>query len=297
MVAKNESNTADREIVISRVIHFPRELVWDAMTNPKHVVNWWGPRGFSITIEKMDFKVGGTWKHTMRGPDGAEYPNQSVFTEIEKPERIVYVHSGRKAGGPSVHFVATWSFDALDDSTTRVTIRQVYPTAEERDQVAIKFGAVEGGKQCLARLAEFVIRQGEPFVIERTYPQPVAAVWKAVSTREAIEKWFFDFVGFQLEVGNEFSFQVEHDGFKFDHRCTVAEIVPGKKLAYTWGYHDHGGESLVTIELFPDGEGTRLRLTHEGLDNFEKRPEFERKNFARGWTSLIGGELPKYLAS
>jgi uncharacterized protein YndB with AHSA1/START domain len=295
MVAKIDSGTSDREIVITRVIHFPRELVWDAMTDPQHVVNWWGPRGFTTTIEKMDVRPGGTWKHVMRGPDGAEYPNHSTFTEVEKPGRIVYVHAGHKVGGPGVHFVSTWTFDELAERKTRVTIHHVFPTAEMRDMVVKNFGAIEGGKQCLARLAEFVIRQGEPFVIERSYPHPVARVWPAVSTREGIEKWFFDFVGFEPAVGNEFHF-VADCGNKFDHHCVVTEVVPERKIAFTWSYAGYAGDSLVTIELLPEKDGTRLKLTHEGLDNFEKRPEFARENFAKGWTSLIGEELPKSLA-
>ena len=95
-----EGNTADREIVVSRVFGAPRELVWEAMVNPAHVTNWWGPRGFSTTTEKMDLRPGGIWKHVMHGPDGTDYPNESTFLEVEKPERIVYVHDGRKTGGP-----------------------------------------------------------------------------------------------------------------------------------------------------------------------------------------------------
>src|SRR5271169_6856823 len=93
----NEShveNSSDREIIISRVFDAPRELVWQAMSDPQHVVNWWGPVGFTSTIEKMEFRPGGVWKHVMRGPDGAEYPNKSVFKEIVPPERIVYAHGG-----------------------------------------------------------------------------------------------------------------------------------------------------------------------------------------------------------
>lgn len=70
------ANTADREIVITRTFDAPRELVWEAMMNPEHVVHWWGPNGFSTTIEKMDLRVGGVWKHVVHGPDGTEYPKQ-----------------------------------------------------------------------------------------------------------------------------------------------------------------------------------------------------------------------------
>jgi uncharacterized protein YndB with AHSA1/START domain len=149
-----ENEFADRELVISRIINAPRELVWQAMTDPQHVVHWWGPRGFSTTIEEMDFRVGGVWKHVMHGPDGADYPNRSVFREIVKPERIAYSHGGHKEGGPGVRFESTWTFDALDGNTTKVTIRMVFPSAEERDRVVKEFGAKEGGEQTLDRLAE-----------------------------------------------------------------------------------------------------------------------------------------------
>ncbi|HUZ07630.1 MAG TPA: SRPBCC domain-containing protein [Candidatus Paceibacterota bacterium] len=155
-LAEIATSTADREIVISREFNVPRELVWEAMTNPKHVVNWWGPRGFSMTIEEMDFRVGGDWKHVMQGPDGVNYPNHSVFKEIMRPERIVFSHGGKREGGPGVGFVSTWSFENRAADKTRVTIRMVFPSAAERDFVVKEFGAIEGGKQTLERLAEYL---------------------------------------------------------------------------------------------------------------------------------------------
>jgi uncharacterized protein YndB with AHSA1/START domain len=147
----------DREIVLTRVFDAPRELVWEAWTNPKHVVNWWGPRGFTTTIEKMDVRSGGVWKHVMHGPDGTDYPNSSVFKEVVKPERIVYSHGGGKKGEPGAHFVATWTFEALGDKT-RVTMRGVFDTAADRDRVVKEYGAIEGGKQTLKRFAEYLIK-------------------------------------------------------------------------------------------------------------------------------------------
>jgi uncharacterized protein YndB with AHSA1/START domain len=158
--AKNNpaEKTADREIVISREFNAPRELVWEAFTNPKHVVNWWGPRGFSTTIETMNFRVGGVWQHVMHGPDGTNYPNKSIFKEIVKPERIVYSHGGGRENGPGASFVATWTFDAVETGKTKVTIRMVFPSAADRDFVVKEFGAIEGGKQTLERLAEYLQR-------------------------------------------------------------------------------------------------------------------------------------------
>ncbi|MFZ0827949.1 MAG: SRPBCC family protein [Verrucomicrobiia bacterium] len=139
-----------------REFNAPRELVWEAMTNPKHVANWWGPRGFSATIEEMDMRPGGVWKQVMHGPDGANYPNQSIFKEIVKPERIVYSHGGGREGGPGAHFVATWTFDTVAAGKTKVTIRMVFASATDRDYVVKEFGAIEGGQQTLERLGEYL---------------------------------------------------------------------------------------------------------------------------------------------
>lgn len=141
------------EIVISRVYDAPRELVWNAWTDPKQVVQWWGPRGFTTTIEEMDVRPGGVWQHTMHGPDGTNYPNKSVFTEVVKHERIVFSHTGGKEGGPGANFRSTWTFED-EDGKTRLTIRMFFGSAQERDQIVKEYGAIEGGKQTLERLAE-----------------------------------------------------------------------------------------------------------------------------------------------
>ena len=154
----SKSASAEREIVISRIFDAPRELVWNAWTDPKHVVKWWGPRGFTTTIEEMDVRPGGVWRHTMHGPDGANYPNKSVFTEVVKHERIVFSHSGGKEGGPGANFQATWTFEE-QGGKTKLTMRMVFGSAQERNQVVKDFGAIEGGKQTLERLAEHLAKQ------------------------------------------------------------------------------------------------------------------------------------------
>jgi uncharacterized protein YndB with AHSA1/START domain len=153
-----ESPTADRDMVITRVLDAPRELVWEAMTNPKHVVNWWGPRGFTAKIEKMDFHVGGVWKQTLQGPDGTNYHNEYVFKEIVKPERIVLSHGGKREDGEGVSFVATWTFETVAPDKTKVTIHNVFPSAAERNRVVREFNAIEGGKQTLERLGEYLAK-------------------------------------------------------------------------------------------------------------------------------------------
>jgi uncharacterized protein YndB with AHSA1/START domain len=132
-------------------------------------------------------------------------------------------------------------------------------------------------------------------VLERTFDAPVARVWKALTDVDQMREWYFDLKEFKPQVGFEFSFVVEHEGNTYDHRCRITEVIPQKKIAYTWRYHGHEGDSLVTFELFPEGENTRLKLTHEGLDTFPKTAAFARENFEKGWTQLIGSELKQFV--
>lgn len=135
----------------------------------------------------------------------------------------------------------------------------------------------------------------EAVVIERTFNAPVERVWKALIDVEQMRQWYFDLKEFKPEVGFEFQFVVEHEGTTYDHRCKVTEVIPQKKLAYTWRYKGHEGDSLVTFELFSDGNKTRLKLTHEGLETFPKTPAYARENFEKGWTEIIGSELKQFV--
>jgi uncharacterized protein YndB with AHSA1/START domain len=205
------------------------------------------------------------------------------------------VHGGGKKGGPGAHFVATWTFDALDDGKTQVTIRMVFASAEDRDKIVKEYGAIEGGKQTLARLGEQLAKT--PVVVERTFDAPVELVWKAITDKDHMKQWSFDLEGFKPEVGNETRFTVSHNGKNFLHFLRVTEVLPGRKLTYSWKYADHVGESFVTWELFPEEDKTRLRLTHEGLETFkpDSNPDYARGNFAKGWTSIVGTHLTNFI--
>jgi uncharacterized protein YndB with AHSA1/START domain len=151
MAASLESN-ADREIVMTRTLNAPRALVWEAWTQADHIAVWWGPNGFTTTHKEMSVKVGGVWRFTMHGPDGKNYPNRIVYREVVKPERLVYDHDDDDVGVQS--FLSTVTFEDLGDKT-KVTLRIVFDTKEARD-ATLKFGAVEGGNQTLARLEAYL---------------------------------------------------------------------------------------------------------------------------------------------
>jgi uncharacterized protein YndB with AHSA1/START domain len=137
----------------------------------------------------------------------------------------------------------------------------------------------------------------EAIILERTFDAPVGRVWTALTDVDQMREWYFDLAEFKPQVGFEFDFTVEHEGNSYHHLCRVTDVVPEKKIAYTWRYKGEPGDSLVTFELFPDGNKTRLKLTHTGIETFPKTPAYARKNFEAGWTAIIGSELKQFVES
>ncbi len=312
---KNDSaSTADREMVITRIVDAPRELVWEAMTNPKHVVNWWGPNGFTNTLEKMDFRVGGVWKHVMHGPDGNDYPNFSTFTAIVKPERIEFLHGGTSKGDPAVQFDATWTFEALGNQT-RVTIRAVFPTVEACDITVKVYNAIEGGKQTLARLADYLLTMSAgkdgmaagkaDLVLTRIFDAPRELVWEALTNPEHLMRWWAPkgcttpFCKVDLRIGGKFLYCMRlPEGRDIWGMGIYREIVAPSLLVYTDSFADaqgdpvppehygmsagHPTETLVTMS-FEEHEGkTRLTLRHGIPESVE-----ERKGTEQGWSEML----------
>jgi uncharacterized protein YndB with AHSA1/START domain len=151
MTSGTQESIADREIIISRRYDAPPALVWRALTEREHVAQWWGPDGFTLTTAEMDVRVGGVWRFTMHGPDGVDYPNLIQYHIIREPELLGFTHSDDENG--EIAFEASITLAAADGGT-ELTLRQVHPTKEARDYVVREHGAIEGGKQTLARLAE-----------------------------------------------------------------------------------------------------------------------------------------------
>jgi len=135
----------------------------------------------------------------------------------------------------------------------------------------------------------------EAVIVERTLNAPVTRVWNALTDVDQMREWYFDLKEFKPQVGFEFEFSVEHEGTTYHHLCRVTEVIPEKKIAYTWRYKSEPGDSLVTIELFAEGDNTRLKLTHTGIESFPKTPAYARKNFEQGWTAIIGTELKQFV--
>jgi uncharacterized protein YndB with AHSA1/START domain/DNA-binding transcriptional ArsR family regulator len=152
-MAESEGESAtDRELVVRHTIDGPRDLVFTAYTAPEHLDRWFGPHGFVATTHAFEFRPGGIWEFTMRGR-GIEYPNWIQWLEIERPERIVYVH-GAHAEDPR-SFVSTITLVEVRN-TTEITLHSIFKTKQQRDEVVERFHAEEAGKQTLTNLGTYV---------------------------------------------------------------------------------------------------------------------------------------------
>lgn len=145
---------ASKQMRITRTLKAPVELVWEVWTNPEHIVNWWGPNGFTNTIHEMNVQENGEWKLTMHGPDGTNYPNRSVFKEIIPLKKIVFEHF-------NPHFITTVTFEARGEETFMDWVTE-FDTAEMRDIVIKAHGAEEGMKQNVEKLERYLIKQRSP---------------------------------------------------------------------------------------------------------------------------------------
>lgn len=138
--------------------------------------------------------------------------------------------------------------------------------------------------------------ENKPLIIEQEFRAPVELLWRAITDKELMKKWYFDIPDFNLELGAKFHFEGSAEEMCYEHLCEILEIVPFKKLKYSWKYKGYKGLSFVTFELEPMGNITKLKLTHEGLETLPSdNAHFKKGNFIQGWRFLIQKSLLEYM--
>jgi uncharacterized protein YndB with AHSA1/START domain len=282
-VAGKSSDTAEREIVTTRVFDAPRELVFEAFTNPKHLAQWWGPDGFSLTLHTMEVKPGGSWSFIMHGPDGTDYKNESVFTEVVRPERLAYDH----LSGPTFH--ATVEFED-DGGRTRLTLRMVFETKAARDHTAGKFRAVEGAQQTLERLSQHLPKMQEMLTLTRVYDAPRRRVFGAWSSAKQLAAWWGPngFTVPECEVdfraGGKLAICMRSPAGT-DHwmRGSFSEVVEPERIVFTVDAGDLDGHLILTIVTFAE-EGGKTTLTVR--QTVPRNPMMARGQ-KQGWTEQL----------
>jgi uncharacterized protein YndB with AHSA1/START domain len=152
---QNVSPTADRELITTRVINAPRELVFEVWTKPEHLIHWWGPNGFTNTFEEADIRQGGRWKFMMHGPDGKNYPNEIVYHEVTAPSKLRYGHSNPD-DPEGTKFSTTVTFEEAGAGKTKVTMKAVFESREVLEFLIREVGAKKGGEETMAKMAVYV---------------------------------------------------------------------------------------------------------------------------------------------
>jgi len=142
--------TSDRELHLNKILDAPIELVWRVFTEPDHLANWWGPDGFTNTIETMDVKPGGDWVLTMHGPDGKNYKNRAIYREVIPLEKIVFDHF-------APDFTTTLLFEPRGTQTS-LSWKMVFETVELFTIVVKTFKADEGLVQNINKLADYLLK-------------------------------------------------------------------------------------------------------------------------------------------
>lgn len=239
MAARTNSN----EIRITRVYDAPVRAVWDAWTIPAQVEKWWGPRGFTLTTHSKDLRVGGSWRYTMHGPDGVDYPNVTKYHVVEPYQKLVYDH-GATDDRPAL-FRVTVTFTETNGKTTMEMISTL-PTPEAAREMA-KFIKQAGGNATWDRLAEHLDQAAtgkQSFVVNRTFDAPIARVFEMWTNPEHLAKWLppagskMRFLRPEIAPGKTALFVIAGKQGTVHVRAEYLAIEPPRRIVYTQQFVD-----------------------------------------------------------
>lgn len=276
-----------KTLTVKKTLNAPRELVWEVWTKPEHIVQWWGPVGFTTTSHQMAMQPNGAWEFTMHGPDGRDYPNKIIFLEIMKPERLTYKHAGGDGTEP-VRFDVTVTFEA-DGNKTHLAMYSIFESAGESGWVNREYGAIQGAADKVNRLEDYLVNIKTGYQNSMIIPASAAEIFAALTTK--ISAWWTESVEgsaknsndwFTVRFGNTFkAFEVEEmiPGKKIIWKCIDARIdIPALENKSEWA-----GTKIVW-EMYPENGATKLDMTHYGLT-----PSFECYTICEsGWKQFLG---------
>ena len=291
--------SSEKVMTMTRTIKASGEILFKAWIDPEQLKKWWGPKGFTNPVCNADATPGGEILIHMQAPDKTIYPMGGEFHEIVEPERLVLTTAALDKNGNRLFEVLNTVTFSDENAKTKLSLHAAVSNITEEGKPYIE-GMNDGWIESIDRLAEFVEKSEEntAVVLERIFNSPVERVWHAITDINQMRLWYFpQLENFQPEKGFETQFNVHHEGKDFLHIWKVKDVVPMKKISIEWKYKGYPGNSLVSFELFPRGNKTRLLLTHEGIESFmpAKYPELGKKNFMEGWTAFMDNELKQFL--
>lgn len=279
--SSSATGQAREELFLTRIIGAPRGLVFKAWTDPKHLANWWGPRGFTNPVCEVDVRPGGLIRIDMRGPDGTVYPMKGVFHEIVEPELIVFTSTALEdeKGKPLFEILNTITFEDFN-GITRLTLHAKLLTRDFKmtPQVAAALAGMEQGwSESLYRLADEVddishsAGADREIVISRLIDAPRALVFDAWTDAEHIGKWWGPHgfttttYGMDLRPGGEWTFVMHGpDGTDYKNKIVYLEVTKPQRLVYkhegreadeavkfqsTVTFTEQGNKTTVTLRM------------------------------------------------
>lgn len=288
-------------VVFERIFDHPVSRVWKALTEPAQLAGWLAPAvikgraGGTISLQLTGGTMGGRilqWKENAV----LEYiwhngtvVRWELLSEGRDRTRLVFTHT-HVQHAQLLDAAKGWHYHMDMLSFVLDGMEQPSNPVQRWDEITRE--ATVRYRSLLADMRE----TPAPFVIERVFDAPSQRVWQALTNKEELKHWSFDIPDFEPEEGFDFTFGSEKGGKGYIHLCRVTEVIPERKLAYSWRYENMRGISYVTWELFPEGKKTRLRLTHEGLENLAYAGEpWARKNFETGWAAIFDQGLRSWL--
>jgi uncharacterized protein YndB with AHSA1/START domain len=292
--------SAEKEMTLTRILDAPREMVFKAWIDRGQLVKWWGPKGFTNPVCDVDTRPGGKILIHMLAPDGMVHPMDGEFHEIVEPEKIVFTSAALDKNGKRLFEVLNTVTFKEENGKTKLTLHAAVSHITDEGRPYLD-GMNEGWNQSIDRLDQLTSPKTtlkySPVLLERTFNCAVKKVWKALTDNDEMKQWYFDLAEFKPEPGFEFQFYGEgRKGEKYLHLCKITKLIPLQLLQYSWRYDGYPGTSLVTFELLKNGNKTRLRLTHQGLETFPAdNPDFAKESFIEGWTYIISKSLKEFL--
>lgn len=315
MAAKNKSN----DLKIQRIYDAPVKAVWEAWTDPQQVAQWWGPRGFTLTTHSKDLRPGGIWHYTMHGPDGVDYPNKTLYHEVEKYHRLVYDHGANDIQAPL--FRVTVVFTDLKGKT-QMDMTMTLPTPEAAEETR-KFVKKAGGDATWDRLAEYLNKEAsgkEMFFINRTFEAPLDVMFEMWTNPEHLARWVpptgftMNYIKADIRPGGSSLYMMTNGGdLKMYGRAHYLEIQKPHRLTYTQQFCDENGKvsrhplaptwpetMLTTVTLTEESPGkTRVTIcweTHGSVTPIELETFVKgRAGMTQGWTGSLD-KLEDYLS-
>lgn len=269
MAPKNSSN----EIKLFRVFDAPVKVVWEAWTDTEQAAQWWGPRGFTITTHSKDFRPGGSWKYTMHGPDGTDWPNTTKYLEIEKYSRMVYDHGGNEDKPPM--FRVTVLFKEIKGKT-HMDMTMALPTPEAAESTR-KFIKKASGDSTWDRLAEYLAKEvgsKDQFFINRTFDAPIKTMYEMWTNPKHAAQWtaptgsHMKFIRADIRPGGSTFYEMGNDMYTLYGRANYLELTEFTRLVYTQQFCDeHENISRHPMApTWPETMLTTVTFTEEGPD-------------------------------